>query len=164
MLWIIGIERNPNQVVIQKVDFKEGKYKQPKTLKGLYFETYADEVVLNILHEQPVKIVFDEYGEGYSFKETIKRKLALIGIVLKESGEVFGYINDNNRITYNYRFSYGELLALYDGLKSLTPTTIISPTKNSEIKFEPIKISELSETVKRIANFYEQEHKEYKYF
>jgi hypothetical protein len=52
------------------------------------------------------------------------------------------------------QFSYGELLAIYDGLEKLPKSTVIS-YKTGVIKFEPVKVSDLMEKVKAEGELFE---------
>ncbi|KAF6565305.1 hypothetical protein G9G63_09095 [Paenibacillus sp. EKM202P] len=93
MLWVIGVERYPDRATIQKIDIDLGIYRMPHYIKGSNYEDIANEVVLQVIHKRPSRIIFDEYGDGLKFRSQVIKKLLLIRIEINEVGEVTGYIS-----------------------------------------------------------------------
>lgn len=69
MIFIVGMERYPDQCVIQMIDIENGKYLLPKTIKNEMTEVYVESIYGSMLKLRPSQIIFDEYGGGDILKK-----------------------------------------------------------------------------------------------
>lgn len=88
MLFIVGIEKYPNQCVIQRVNTEKGKYLLPITFKDGFYEDWIQNLERLIHQELPDQIIFDEYGTGAAFKDIFLGRMFKSGLIIYENGDV----------------------------------------------------------------------------
>ncbi|RXZ77969.1 hypothetical protein EBB07_28330 [Paenibacillaceae bacterium] len=74
MLYILGAERYPEQVIIQRINLDENKYLEPRVFKGRFYET-ANRAIKYILERMPDKVIYDEFGDGKILKHFVENDI-----------------------------------------------------------------------------------------
>lgn len=85
LLFVIGVEKYPEQCVVQRLNLDTGDYLMPRIINSGTCSNFAHNVVEMIMKDRPDQVLFDDFGYGIAFSGHIRnllgRKISVNGIM-----------------------------------------------------------------------------------